>query len=50
MAWKWRARRRCHGTIACCQYVDTPLCNGSLEPHRLARLRQRWMRRRYDSP
>jgi hypothetical protein len=36
--WKFAARRRCHGSILCCQYVDLPLCNGGLEPHWLAKL------------
>lgn len=22
--WKWVARRRCHGSIRCCQYLDNP--------------------------
>lgn len=34
----------CHGNLWCCQYIDTPLCNGSLEPHRLAR----WRRTAHD--
>lgn len=38
---RFRARWRCHRSLLCCQYVDGPLCNGTLETHRLAR----WGRR-----
>lgn len=43
----YRRRKDCHGTYWCCQYIDTPLCNGSLDPHRIARLR-RWIQQYRD--
>jgi hypothetical protein len=40
------ARRRCHGTWWCCQYVDEPNCNSWNDPHRVARFRYRIQARR----
>lgn len=39
--WHLARRWQCHGSFWCCQYIDTPLCNGSLDPHRIARWRRR---------
>lgn len=35
---RWRARYRCHGSILCCQYIDSPMCNHWDDPHRVARI------------
>lgn len=32
MVWHWPARRRCHRSILCCQYVDRPNCNNAAAP------------------
>lgn len=36
--WRWPARWRHHRSLWCCQYIDTPLCNGALDPHPIARV------------
>lgn len=46
--WKWPARWRCHRSIWCCQYVDTSLCNGSKDPHRVSRTRRNWKAARME--
>jgi hypothetical protein len=30
--WKWPARRRCHGSIRCCQYLDKATDNQKRRP------------------
>lgn len=35
----------CHGSLWCCQFINGPLCNGPLDPHRLAR----WWRSTRDT-
>jgi len=38
MLTKWGRRIVCHGSIICCQYVDSPQCNsGYRDPHWLGR-------------